>query len=123
LAVCACPHCRTGISSPEAAARSNDILCPKCGTRLEVASGSRTISTLTGLAAGVVAWKLSSNAQGDLGAVLPTFYAFLAFGIVSALVMTFTASLRNAPLLPAPLLAHGGDPAGHGAPSHGTAHH
>jgi hypothetical protein len=90
---------------------------------LEVASGSRTISSLAGLAAGAIAWKLSSDAPGDLGAVLPTLYAFLAFGIVSPLVLMFTANLRNAPALPAPLPAHAGDSHGHGSDSHGGGHH
>jgi hypothetical protein len=89
---------------------------------LEVASGARTISTLAGLAAGAVAWQLSSNATGDLGAVLPTLYAFLAFGIVSPLVLMFTANLRNAPAPPVPLPAHSPAPAGHDAGGHG-AHH
>lgn len=123
MAGCICPHCKTEIPAPDAAARSNDIVCPKCETRLEVASGSRTISSLAGLAAGAIAWKLSSDAPGDLGAVLPTLYAFLAFGIVSPLVLMFTANLRNAPALPAPLPAHAADSHGHGSDSHGGGHH
>jgi hypothetical protein len=97
--------------------------CPKCDARLEVASGSRTIATLCGLAAGTIAWRLSADSSGDLGAVLPTLYAFLAFGIVSPLVLMFTANLRNAPALPVPLPAHTDD---HGAPpaaGHGSDHH
>jgi DNA-directed RNA polymerase subunit RPC12/RpoP len=118
-----CPHCKAEISAPEAAARSNEIACPKCGTRLEVAPGSRTISSLAGLAAGAIAWRLSSGATGDLGAVLPTLYAFLAFGAVSALVLLFTANLRNAPAAPAPELAHAPSSAGHGGGGHGGDHH
>jgi len=118
-----CPHCKTEIPAPEAAARSNDMECPKCGTRLEVAPGSRTISTLAGLAAGTVAWKLSAGATGDLGGVLPTLYAFLAFGVVSPLVLMFTANLRNAPALPAFEPAHAPDSAGHGAGGHAGGHH
>src|SRR5258707_15717556 len=98
-----CPHCKTEISAPEAAARSNDMECPKCGARLEVASGSRTISTLCGLAAGTIAWRLSAGSSTDLGGVLPTLYAFLAFGIVSPLVLMFSANLQNAPAVPVPL--------------------
>ena len=122
MAVRSCPHCKTEISAREAAARSNEIVCLKCATRLEVASGARTISTLAGLAAGAVAWQLSSGAAGDLGAVLPTLYAFLAFGIVSPLVLMFTANLRNAPALPTPLPAHPSAPAGHDAGGHGGHH-
>ena len=122
MAVRICPHCRTEICASDSAARSNDIVCPKCETRLEVASGSRTIASLAGLAAGAVAWKLSSNGTGDLAGVLPTLYAFLAFGVVSPLVLMFTANLRNAPALPVPLSAHSPAPAGHDAGGHG-AHH
>jgi DNA-directed RNA polymerase subunit RPC12/RpoP len=123
MAVRACPHCKTEIPAPETAARSNDIECPKCGTRLEVASGSRTIATLCGLAAGAIAWRLSSGSMSDLGGVLPTLYAFLAFGIVSPLVLMFTANLRNAPALPVAEPAHAPSAASHGTGRHGGTHH
>ena len=123
MAVRVCPHCKTEISAPEAAARSNDIVCPKCGTRLEVAPGSRTISSLAGLAAGAIVWRLSTGSTSDLGEVLPTLYAFVAFGIVSLLVLMFTANLRNAPAAPVPEPAHALSPAGHGAGDHGGGHH
>jgi hypothetical protein len=118
-----CPHCKTQISAPEAAARSNDIECPKCGTRLEVASGSRTIATLAGLVAGAVVFQLSSGSTSDLGSVLPTLYAFLAFGVVSGVLVMFTANLRNAPALPVPLPAHEGSSTGHAAGGHAGSHH
>jgi DNA-directed RNA polymerase subunit RPC12/RpoP len=123
VAVRMCPHCKTEIPAPEAAARSNDIVCPKCGTRLEVAPGSRTISTLAGLAAGAFVWQLSIGSTSDLGGVLPTLYAFLAFGIVSPLVLMFTANLRNAPAVPAPEPAHAPSPVGHGSAGHDSGHH
>ena len=123
MAVRMCPHCKTEIPAPEAAARSNDIECPKCGTRLEVAPGSRTISTLAGLAAGAIAWRLSVGSTSDLGGVLPTLYAFLAFGVVSPLVLMFAANLRNAPALPVPEPAHAPSPAGHGAGGQAGGHH
>jgi DNA-directed RNA polymerase subunit RPC12/RpoP len=123
MAVRICPHCKTEISAPEAASRSNDLECPKCGARLEVASGSRTIATIAGIAAGAIAWQLSSGSTSDLGGVLPTLYAFLAFGIVSPLVLMFTANLRNAPAIPAPAPAHAATSAGHGAASHDAGHH
>jgi DNA-directed RNA polymerase subunit RPC12/RpoP len=123
MAVRACPHCKTEISAPESAARSNDIVCPKCETRLEVAPGSRTISSICGLAAGAIVWRLSSGSTSDLGGVLPTLYAFLAFGIVSPLVLMFTANLRNAPAVPAPEPAHAASPAGHSVGGHGAPHH
>jgi DNA-directed RNA polymerase subunit RPC12/RpoP len=121
MAVRACPHCKTEIPAPEAAARSNDMVCPKCGARLEVASGSRTISSLAGLAAGAIAWRLSSGSTSDLGGVLPTLYAFLAFGVVSPLALMATANLCNAPAAPVAEPAHA--PSAHGAGGHGGGHH
>ncbi len=123
MAVRMCPHCKTELSAPVAASRSNDMECPKCETRLEVAQGSRTISSLAGLAAGAVAWRLSEGSTGDLGGVLPTLYAFLAFGAVSALVLMFTANLRNAPAIPVPVPAHTAGPGAHDSGGHGGAHH
>jgi hypothetical protein len=51
---------------------------------------------------------------------LPTLYAFLAFGIVSALALMVTANLQNAPALPIPepAHAHASGPAGHGGGHH-----
>ncbi len=123
MAVRACPHCKTEISAPESAARSNDIECPKCATRLEVAPGSRTISSLAGLLAGAIVWRLSSASTTDLGGVLPTLYALLAFGIVSPVVLVFTANLRNAPEVLTPEPVHSPSPADHGSAGHGGAHH
>jgi len=116
VAVRICPHCKAEITAATAAAYSNSIECPQCKARLEVAPGSRTISTLCGLAAAAIAWRLSSDSRGDLGAVLPTLYAFLAFGIVSPLVLMFSANLCNAPALPSPELAQAAD--AHGAAGH-----
>jgi hypothetical protein len=121
VAVRICPHCKTEVSAANAAAYSNGIECPKCKARLEVAPGSRTISSLCGLAAGAIVWHLSSGASGDLGAVLPTLYAFLAFGVVSSLVLMFTANLSNAPELPAPEPVQSAG--GHGAAGQGGGHH
>jgi hypothetical protein len=119
-----CPHCKTEIPAPEVAARSNDALCPKCGTRLEVTSGARTISSICGLAVAAIVWHLSSGSSTDLGGVLPTVYAFLAFGIVSPLVLVFVANLRNAPAVPLAEPAHAPSSAGHGdAGGQGGGHH
>jgi hypothetical protein len=121
VAVRICPHCKTEITAASVAAYSSGIECPQCKAQLEVAPGSRTISTLCGLAAAAIAWRLSGGSGGDLGAVLPTLYAFLAFGVVSPLVLMFTANLRNAPALPAPEPVHSGG--GHGSAGHGGGHH
>jgi hypothetical protein len=123
VAVRICPHCKTEITASNVAAYSFGVECPKCGARLEVAPGTRTISTLCGRAAAAIAWRLSINSGGDLGGVLPTLYAFLAFGIVSPLVLMFTANLRNAPAIPVPELAYDHGTSGHAAGGHGGGHH
>jgi hypothetical protein len=121
VAVRICPHCKTEISALVVDAYSNNIECPQCKARLEVAPASRAISSLCGLLAAAIAWRLSNSAGGDLGAVLPTLYAFLAFGVVSALVLAFTGNLCNAPIvaMPEPVQSAGG----HGAAGHGGGHH
>jgi len=120
-----CPHCKAGIPAPEVAARSNDAVCPKCGARLEVTPGARTISSICGLAVAAIVWHLSSGSSTDLGGVLPTVYAFLAFGIVSPLVLMLVANLRNAPAVLVAESAHGPSSAGHhdSAGGHGGGHH
>ena len=121
MAVRICPHCKNEISAADVAAYSYGIDCPHCKARLEVASGTRTISSFCGLAAAAIAWHLSGGSGGDLGAVLPTLYAFLAFGVVSGLVLMFTANLSNAPALPAIEPVHAADD--HGAAGPAGGHH
>ena len=91
---------------------SDGLDCPHCGGRLEVTSG-RMFPIAAGLAAGWLAWYLTSGSPSSLGWVLPELYAVLAFGVVSPLVLMFTAKLG---LAPAPRVA-----AVAAAPAHG--HH
>ena len=116
-----CPRCRAEISAALAAAYSDGLECPNCKERLEVVSGPRTISSTAGFAAAAVAWRLANGSSGALGGVLPIVYAVIAFGVVSSLVLMFTASLHAAPAIPAPVpeSAQGG----HGSDAHGGAHH
>ncbi len=123
MAARSCPHCKTEIPATEVAAHSDNVECPKCGTRLEVASGARAISSVCGLAAAAIAWRLASNSSGDLSGVLPTLYAFLAFGIVSPLALMLTANLRNAPAILVPEPIHASGPTDHSAGGHGGGHH
>ena len=118
MAVRVCPHCKAEISAPEVAAHSDGVVCLKCEARLEVTTGPRTISSLCGLAAGAIAWRLSIDSTGDLAGVLPTLYAFLAFGIVSVLTLMFTANLQNAPAIPVADPARTPGPASHGGGHH-----
>ena len=81
------------------------------------------IATAVGLGVAWVVWRVTRDSTNILGFALPVLLSFLAFGIVSPLVLMFTASLRNAPAAPVyePVAAHGG----HGQSVHGLAggHH
>jgi DNA-directed RNA polymerase subunit RPC12/RpoP len=120
MAARTCPHCKKELSAVNVVAHTNGMDCPNCGARLEVAPGARTLATVCGLGIGAIVWRLSSGSSGDLGAVLPTLYGFLSFGMVSALVLMFTANMRNAPVVAAEP-AHS-DP-GHAAPGHDAGGH
>ena len=99
-------------------ALSDGMECPHCHTRLEVAGGSRMIATTVGLILAWLVYWVTRESTNILGFALPVLLSFLAFGIVSPLVLMFTANLRNAPLIPVGEQAHD-----HGAASHGSAGH
>ena len=71
--------------------------CPHCHTRLQVTDGGRRFAAWVGLAAGWLVWRLTRDSGGPLGDVLPELYAILAFGIVSPIVLAFSAALETAP--------------------------
>ena len=114
----ACPHCGKIVSAGLELAYSDGMDCPHCHTRIQVVGGSRVIAVWAGLAAGWLVWRLTRDSGGPLGDVLPELYAILAFGIVSPIVLAFSAALELAPAAP----AVDATAAGHGA-SHGGAHH
>jgi hypothetical protein len=116
-----CPRCHAEISAALAAAYSDGLECPNCKERLEVVSGPRTISSAVGFVAGAAVWRLTNGSSGALGGVLPIVYAVIAFGVVSALVLMLTASLRAAPAAPAPVPEAA--PGGHASGVHGGTHH
>ncbi len=80
------------------------------------------IAAAMGLVAGWIAWWVTRASTNILGFALPVLFSLVAFGIVSPLVLMFTATLRIAPGAPVFDLvpAHG-----HAASVHGDAgsHH
>jgi len=104
VAVRICPHCkgRKKKNLPLQLPRrnSNSIDCPQCKARLEVCAGRTDDLSLCGLAAAAIAMASLEWFRGDLGAVLPTLYAFLAFGAVSAASLMFTRICVTPPALP-----------------------
>jgi len=108
----ACPHCGKKVPAGLKLAYSDGLVCPHCHTRLVVATDGRIFATWVGLAAAWLVWWLTRNSGGPLGAVLPELYAVLAFGIVSPIVLAFSAALELAPAAQvaeaAPASSHGG---------------
>jgi hypothetical protein len=100
------------VPAGEVLALSDGMECPHCHTRIQVVSGSRMIAVWVGLAAGWLVWRLTRDLGGPLGDVLPELYAVLAFGIVSPIVLAFSAALELTPATPAadaaPASSHGG---------------
>jgi hypothetical protein len=107
------------VPAGEVLALSDGMVCPNCHTRIEVTSDGRMPAVWVGLAAGWLVYWLTRNSGGPLGAVLPELYAVLAFGIVSPIILAFSAPLELAPEAPA---ADAAGASSHGA-SHGSGHH
>jgi hypothetical protein len=94
----------TVLSPARVAAFSDNLECPGCKSRLTVWDGSRFVAALAGVAAGVLAWQLSSaGAEGARAWTIPLLYTFISFGVVSAVVLMFSADLRLKPDEPAAL--------------------
>jgi DNA-directed RNA polymerase subunit RPC12/RpoP len=107
-----CPQCGQKVPAGRVLALSDGMECPHCHAGLQVATGSRILAIWVGLAAGWLVWRLTRDSAGVLGAVLPELYAFLAFGIITPIVLAFSAALRPVPAMPAleatPATSHGG---------------
>jgi hypothetical protein len=118
-----CPQCGKTVPATRVMALSDGMECPHCQTRLEVAGGSRMIATAAGLIAAWFVWRLTRESTNVVGFTLPVLLSFLAFGIVSPLVLMFVASLRVAPTAPVftPVAAHGAH--GQSVHDHAGGHH
>ncbi len=123
MAIRICPHCGKTVPATRVMALSDGMECPHCQTRLQVASGSRMVASAAGLVAAWLVWKYTQSSTNMVGFALQVLYAVLAFGIVSPVVLAFTAGLRTAPVAQVyqPVPAHGTHgPAVHG---HAGGHH
>ena len=67
------------------------------------------VATAVGLAVAWLVWRATRDSTNILGFALPVLLSFLVFGIVSPLVLMFTAALRIAPAAPVfePAAVHG----------------
>ena len=89
-----CPMCLQAVTPGHVVAYSDGMECPGCGRRLEVSLGSRYLASLAGIAAGVLAWRQSNPAQGEMGFAAAVLWAFLAYSAVAPLVLMLIADLR-----------------------------
>lgn len=90
------------VSVGAAAAYSDTLVCPGCGTPLEVSGISRHLAVWPGILAGAgAAWGIQ-GCQHTLGWTLPVVSALLAFGITSGLLVMLFADLRKREVAPEP---------------------
>jgi hypothetical protein len=110
-----CPNCHATVPAEKVAAYSNDLVCPGCGSPLEISAVSRNVSAFAGLGAGVVVWWLASGHYSQqpsaLGWVWPVLFSYLALSVVAPLTLTAVAELGpravdDAPVVHAPPAGH-----------------
>ena len=89
-----CPMCLKEVPVGFVVAYSDGMNCPSCGQRLEVSLGSRYLASLAGIAAAVLAWRMSNPLGGMLGFALAVLYTFLAYAVIAPLVLMLIADLR-----------------------------
>ncbi len=106
-----CPMCLKAVPAGHVVAYSDGMDCPGCGRQLEVSLGSRYLASLAGIAAGVLAWRQSDPAQGEMGFAAAVLWAFLASSVIAPLVLMLIADLR----------VKAEEPVAEAAPAHG--HH
>ena len=110
-----CPMCLKAVPAGHVVAYSDGMDCPGCGRRLEVSLGSRYLASLAGIAAGVLAWRQSDPAQGEMGFAAAVLWTFLACSVIAPVVLMLIADLRVKAEEPvaetsqAPAAAHGHD--------------
>ncbi len=109
MATRTCPLCLTKVPPGEVTAYSDALECPGCHAPLEVSTGSRLVATTLGLLSAALLWRWTRNAGGMLGWVLPIVYAYLAYSVVSPLVLMLLGDLRTKPGAPAAVAPRGAD--------------
>jgi len=106
-----CPMCLQAVTPGHVVAYSDGMKCPGCGKSLEVSLGSRYLASLAGIVAGVLAWRQSHPAQGEMGFAAAVLWAILAYSVVAPLALMLIADLRVKEEEPvaetAPAAAHG----------------
>jgi hypothetical protein len=89
----ACPLCFTKVPPRLVLARGDDLVCPSCGTALQLSQASLMLSAGCGLAVGFAAARLvlASNVLGKWALLVVA--AILAYGASAAAVLYFFSDL------------------------------
>ena len=96
----ACPLCSVRVSRFQVLTRTDDFSCPSCHTPLELSRPSRVIGALAGLLGAYVACHLILL-EVTRGAWFTSMVgAILAYGVASALVLSFLSDLVVRPKPP-----------------------
>jgi len=113
MAIRKCPACLTTASMGVVASYTNDFVCTGCGQHLEVSEASRVLAAAAGVAGGYFIIGAAPPVYSTLGWAVPSLFALLGYGCVSALILMLVADLRVLPppaAVPAveePAAAHG----------------
>lgn len=101
-----CPNCGATMPARKVAAYSYDLECASCEHPLGISPLSRNLAAFAGLAAGAVAWWVTSlryaSQPGALGWVWPVFVSYLVASAVAALTLMLDATLELRAAGPAP---------------------
>jgi hypothetical protein len=96
----ACPLCFTKVSRSLVLTRGEGVVCPSCGTPLEVSRASRVLAALCGLIGGYVGAKVVASVSVRGAWALELLGAVLGYGIAAAVVLYFLADLVVQPKTP-----------------------
>ena len=93
-----CPNCMTRVATGRIVVFTDDLICPGCKRSLEVSGLSRNLAAFAGLAAGAIAWRITSvhysHKSDGAGWILSILYSYLALSAVSPLLLMLIADLR-----------------------------
>ncbi|MGB9402866.1 MAG: hypothetical protein WCA98_04960 [Candidatus Acidiferrales bacterium] len=123
MAARTCPYSLTVLPRGYVVAHSYDLVCPGCQKPLEISRVSRNLSVFVGLVAATAAWYFSQYDvahHAALGWLMQVVHAILAYAIVTAVLLAFTAdlSLKSEPHASE---IHASEESGHGG--HASGHH
>lgn len=97
----ACPLCFTKVPRSLVLTRGEAVVCPSCGTPLELSRASRVLAALGGLIGAYVGAGVVSGVSVRGEWALGPLAAMLGYGIAAAVVLYFLADLVVQPKTPA----------------------